>query len=307
MAPVSGSAADPVYGIDAGRTYESQGSAMSWGAILGGAVAAAALTVVLLAVMAGLGLAALSPWPNAGASPVGFTIGAGIGLIAIQWLSAGLGGYVTGRLRAKWVAVHTHEVFFRDSAHGFLSWATASVFGALLLGSIAASAVGTGTRAAATVASGAAQGGGAAAANVLQSEQYQLDALFRGTKAEMSASGAEARGEAGRILANGLPLAEIPAADRTYLAGMIAARTGIPAAEAQKRIDDVVAQAKAADAKARELAEAARKSASAAALFTALAMLIAAFVASVAAALGGSQRDTADLHETRRHQVATAT
>eukprot|EP01035_Chromulina_nebulosa_P062913 gene62913-86057_t len=122
MAPHSDAAADPVYGIDAGRTYESRGSAMSWGAILGGAVAAVALTLVLLAAMAGLGLASISPWPNAGASPAGFTIGAGIGLIVVQWLSAGLGGYLTGRLRAKWVAGHTDEVFFRASTQARTPW-----------------------------------------------------------------------------------------------------------------------------------------------------------------------------------------
>lgn len=304
MLASSGSPADPITGVDAGRTYESRGSAMSWGAILGGAIATLALTVVLVAAMTGLGLTMISPWPNSGASPVTFTVAAGIGLIVIQWLTAAFGGYVTGRLRAKWVAVHTHEVFFRDSAHGFLSWATASVIGAALVGSISAAAIGTGTRAAATVAAGAAQGGAVAASQMLPSQQYGLDTLFRGTKPDMAASSADTRAETGRILAHGLLETEFPAADKTYLAGMIATRTGIPPAEAQKRIDDLVAQAKAAEVKAREVADKARKSAAAAAIFTAIAMLIGAFIASVTAAFGGHQRDEAaeqdDHRNTRR-------
>lgn len=296
MADTPTMAADPVYGIEAGRTYEASASAMSWGAILGGAMAAVALTVVLLTLGAGFGLASLSPWANAGASAAGFTISAGIGLIVVQWLSSALGGYLTGRMRTKWTATHTDEVWFRDSAHGFLTWAVATVIGALVVGSAVSSAVGTGTRAAASVAAGAAQGAGGTAMEMVQTQQYGLDTLFRGSRPEVAATGAEARSEAGRILVNGLRAGEMPAADRAYLAGMIAARTGLTPAEAQKRVDDAVAQAKAAELQLREAADAARKSASAAAILTALAMLIGAFVASAAAAFGGSQRDDTDDH-----------
>lgn len=300
MADTPTMAADPVYGIGAGRTYEASASAMSWGAILGGAMAAVALTVVLLTLGAGFGLASLSPWANAGASAAGFTISAGIGLIVIQWLSSALGGYLTGRMRTKWTATHTEEVWFRDTAHGFLTWAVATVLGALVVGSAVSSAVGTGTRAAASVAAGAAQGAaqgaGGTAMEMLQSQQYGLDTLFRGSRPEAAATGAEARSEAGRILLNGLRAGEMPAADRAYLAEMIATRTGVPAADAQKRVDDVVEQAKAAELQLRETADAARKSASAAAILTALAMLIGAFVASAAAAFGGSQRDDIEEH-----------
>ena len=287
-------AADPVYGVAAGRTYESRGSAISWGAIIGGATAAAALTLVLVALGAGLGLASISPWSNSGASPVAFTISAGISLIVIQWLSSGLGGYVTGRLRAKWVATHTDEVFFRDTAHGFLSWAVASVIGAMLLGSAVASAIGTGTTAAATLASGSSEGAGTTAAQMLPSHLYSLDTLFRGTKPEAASSNADARAETARLLANGLRAGEMPAADKAYLAQLVGTRTGVPPAEAQKRVDDATAQAKATETASLQAADVARKSASVAAIFTALAMLIGAFIASAAAALGGSQRDDYD-------------
>jgi hypothetical protein len=274
------------------RTAESAVSAVSWAAIIGGAVAAASATLVLVALGSGLGLAAISPWHNAGASATTFTIGAGIWLIVVQWLSSGLGGYLTGRLRTKWVGTHTHEVFFRDTAHGFLTWALASVLGALILASAAASAIGTATQATATAASGAAQGAGAAAP-MAQSRAYDVDTLYRGEKPAMASSDPAVQAETTRILANGIASGDVPAADRTYLAQMIAARTGVSQDDAQKRVDDVVTQEKAAEAKARQAADTARKSASAVSIFTALSMVIGAFIASAAAALGGSLRDAA--------------
>ena len=119
---------------------EASASAVSWAAIIAGSVAAVALAIVLTSLAAGLGLTTVSAWPNAGASATTFTISAGIGLIVVQWLSSALGGFVAGRLRTKWAGVHTHEVFFRDTAHGFLSWALATIVGSLLLGAAASSA-----------------------------------------------------------------------------------------------------------------------------------------------------------------------
>lgn len=265
-------------------------SAVSWAAIIGGAVAAASATLVLVALGSGLGLAAISPWHNAGASAATFTIGAGIWLIVVQWLSSALGGYLTGRLRTKWVGAHTHEVFFRDTAHGFLTWALASVIGAVILASAASSAIGTGTQAAATAASGAAQGAGTAA-SMAQSQAYDVDTLYRGQKPDMTGTDPAVRAETTRILANGMRNGDVPAADRTYLAQLIASRTGVSQDDARKRVDDVVTQEKAAEAKARQAADTARKSASAVSIFTALSMVIGAFIASAAAALGGSLRD----------------
>lgn len=269
---------------------ESAVSAVSWAAIIGGAVAAASATLVLVALGSGLGLAAISPWHNAGASAATFTIGAGIWLIVVQWLSSALGGYLTGRLRTKWVGAHTHEVFFRDTAHGFLTWALASVIGAVILASAASSAIGTGTQAAATAASGAAQGAGTAA-SMAQSQAYDVDTLYRGQKPDMTGTDPAVRAETTRILANGMRNGDVPAADRTYLAQLIASRTGVSQDDARKRVDDVVTQEKAAEAKARQAADTARKSASAVSIFTALSMVIGAFIASAAAALGGSLRD----------------
>ena len=102
---------------------ESAVSAVSWPAIIAGAVAIAAVALILLALGSGLGLSSVSPWPNSGPSATTFGVYAAVWLIVVQWVSAGFGGYLTGRLRTKWVGVHTDEIYFRDTAHGFLAWA----------------------------------------------------------------------------------------------------------------------------------------------------------------------------------------
>ena len=264
---------------------EAASSAVSWAAILAGAFAALSLAVVLTSLGAGLGLTTISAWPNAGASATTFTITAGIGLIVIQWLSSALGGFVTGRLRTKWTGLHTHEVFFRDTAHGFLSWAVTTIVGTVLLTAASSSVIIGGVHAASTVAGGAAQ----TAISAVPS--YSVDTLFRSNQVNSSSSDQEAVAQATRILANGVRNGDVPQADRTYLAQLVAAKTGIPQPDAQKRVDDTIASVKDAETKAREAAEAARKATATFAIFTALSLMIGAFVASAAAAYGGNVRD----------------
>jgi hypothetical protein len=115
--------------------------------------------------------------------------------------------------------------------------------------------------------------------------------MFRGEKPEFAATGQQSRSETTRILANAAQAGSIPPADKTYLVQQIANRTGASETDAQKRVDDMTAQEKATETKAREVADAARKSASAFAIFTALSMLLGAFIASAAAAYGGNLRD----------------
>jgi hypothetical protein len=264
---------------------ESPLSAVSWAAIVAGTVAAIALTIVLTSLGAGLGLTSVSAWSNAGASATTFTIGAGIGLIVVQWLSSALGGFITGRLRTKWAGLHTHEIFFRDTAHGFLSWALATILGTLLLASAASSVVSGGVHAASSVAGGAAQ-------TVTSSvSSYAVDGLFRSDRIDASTSTQDAAAQASRILANGVRNGDVPPADRAYLAQLVAAKTGISQADAQKRVDDTIAGAKDAEIKARQAADSARKATATFAIFTALSLLIGAFVAMAAAAYGGSLRD----------------
>jgi hypothetical protein len=292
-------------------THESAVSAVSWPAIFAGAFVAAAASLVLAALGSGFGLASVSAWPNSGVSATTFTVMTAIWLVVVQWLASGLGGYVAGRLRTKWANIHTHEVFFRDTAHGFITWAVATILVAVFLASAAASAVSGGVHAAATVASGASQaaatgaataaaqgagtGGSASQGSPAQGSPaiapYNTDMLFRSPRSDSSASTADARAEAARILANGIAAGDVPSGDRTYLAELVAARTGVSLEEAQKRVDTAIAQAKAAEIKARQAADAARKAASEASIYTALSMLVGAFIACIAAALGGQRRD----------------
>lgn len=276
----------------ADQAVEASKSAVSWAAILAGAAVAISISLVLLTLGSGLGLASLTPSARSAASPGSLVAIATVWIVIVQWLSAASGGYVTGRLRTRWVGTHTHEVFFRDTAHGFVTWAVATAIVAVAVASAGSSMLAGGVHAATTMASGTAQGA-ASNAQIGSIAPYDVDALFRNTArdtardataAANNSAVTEGRGEATRILANGLSSGSVPDADRTYLASLIATRTGISQDDAQKRVDDVFTRA-------RESAEAARKAAAETSLLTALAMMIGAFVACAAAALGGHERD----------------
>src|SRR5271154_5560744 len=232
------------------RTLEAATSGIAWPAILGGAFATAALSLILVALGSGFGLASVSPWPNSGASVTTFTVMTAIWLVVVQWISSGLGGYLTGRLRTKWVGVHTHEVFFRDTAHGLLAWAVAAVIGAAVLASTVSSLLSGGAHLAGTIASGAAEGASQAAVqeNPLA---YYVDSLFRSDHPDANASGQNVQAETTRILATGIKNGDVPASDKTYLAQLVTAHTGLSQADAEKRVDDVIAKVKAAETKAR--------------------------------------------------------
>ncbi len=295
--------ASPLTG-EAGRyrdgTVESSTSGVAWPAIIGGAFAAAASSLILLALGSGFGLASVSPWSNSGASLTTFTVLTAIWLIIVQWFSSGLGGYLTGRLRTKWTGLHTHEVFFRDTANGFLSWAVASVIVAAFLASAVTSMMSGATQVAAGAASGGAQGAAQQSArsggDLTDPAGYFIDGLYRSDRPNPNASTQDVRSETARILAMGVRNGDVSPPDKAYLAQLVAARTGLSQADAAKRVDDVIAQAKAAELKAREAADAARKAGSYLSIFIGLSMLIGAFIASAAGALGGRQRDE---HATR--------
>src|SRR5882757_3624427 len=157
-------------------------SAASWPSIIAGAFAAASATLLLVTLGSGIGLASISPWHNHGLTVTTFAISGAIWLILTQWISAGLGGYIAGRLRTRWVGTHTHEVFFRDTAHGFITWAVATVLLAAVLSNSLMSGAGTAGRAVADVAAAGAQGTiqslGAPGSPV---STYSVDKLFRTT------------------------------------------------------------------------------------------------------------------------------
>jgi hypothetical protein len=287
--------------VEIESSAESSRSAVSWGAVIGGAFATGSLSVVLVALGVGFGLASVSPWPYSGASITTLKAMTIVWLIVVQWLSAGVGGYLTGRLRTGWTNIHPHETYFRDSANGFVTWAVATVIVALVLSSGLASAIGGATQSAATIVGGAAQGttqaAGTAAANrsgagsAADPSAYFVDTMFRSDTPKADAPAQDVRSETGRIMAKALKDGSLSAPDKTYLAKLVAARTGLSQADAEKRVDEVYAQAKDAEAKAKQAADDARKAGAQLAIFTALSMIIGAFIAAAAAALGGAHRD----------------
>jgi hypothetical protein len=257
-------------------------SAASWPSIIAGAFVAAAATVILLALGSGIGFASVSPWPYHGASVTTFAITTAIWLLVTQWISAALGGYIAGRLRTRWMGTHTHEVFFRDTAHGLITWAVATILVATVVAGSFMSAAGGAGRAVADA--------GAAPANSPVSV-YEVDKLFRTTNSGGSASLADARMETAHIVANAFVSGSVSDADRTYLTEQVAARTGATQADAQARVDGFLATVTQAQAKLKAEADSARKAAAEASLYLALSLLTGAFIASVSAALGGRIRD----------------
>ncbi|EVT73673.1 membrane protein [Stenotrophomonas maltophilia 5BA-I-2] len=162
-------------------------SAVSWGAIFAGAVAAAALSLILLILGVGLGLSSVSPWSFEGVSKETF------GWTSVAWLTftalaaSGLGGYLAGRLRTKWTQIHGDETYFRDTAHGFVSWAVATLLTAGLLTSAIGGVLGAGAKVAGATAGAAVSTAGVAAAGVGTAAaggqegdlNYWVDSLFR--------------------------------------------------------------------------------------------------------------------------------
>jgi len=276
---------------------ESSASALSWGPVIGGAVAAAATALILLLLGAGVGLTMVSPWSGESASFTTVSITAAIWFVVVQWLASALGGYLTGRLRTKWAGVHTDEVFFRDTAHGFLSWALATVVVAGLAGSAFTSLVGGGVQALASATSTATIAGATSGStdntgpNVAAG--YFTDALLRpqDLRNRVQTDDAAAVAEVSRILLNSATAGSMPDEDKTYLSAVVASRTGLTPEEAKARVDAVLQRIDQAKVETQEAAEKARKSASTTAMLGALSLLVGAFVASAAAALGGRQRD----------------
>ena len=280
---------------------ESSKSAMTWGPIFGGAAAAIGVTLILLLLGSGLGLTMVSPWSGQSSSLGTLGVTAAIWLVLVQWLSSALGGYVTGRLRTKWAAVHTDEVFFRDTAQGFISWALATIFVAGFLASSLTSLASAGAQAvgstAQAVGSTAAAAGTAAAASATSPldlpTAYFTDALLRPDQARAAApsNDAAATSEVSRILLNGAAEGQIPDDDKAYLASIVAARTGLSEADARARVDTVLKRIDDAKVATQKAADEARKAASTTALLGSLSLLVGAFIAAAAAAFGGSQRD----------------
>jgi hypothetical protein len=256
---------------------EPSGAGVSWAAVAAGAVVSCALTLVLLAFGIGLGLSVVSPWSGAGVSATTFKIGTGLYLIVIAMLSSSVGGYIAGRLRSRWIGVRADEVYFRDTAHGFVAWAFASILGAILLASPATSLIGAG-------ANGLGQGAAASRSGPMDS---YVDTLLRSEQpsAQAQSGSGDSRSELSRLFVasfrNG---GELKANDQGYVSKVVAARTGLNQADADKRVTEVVTQIKADT-------DATRKATAQLAFWLTASLLLGAFCASLAATEGGGLRD----------------
>jgi len=293
---------DSALEVGAAHSEAALGSAISWPAIIAGAVVASAFSLVLLTLGAGIGLGSVSPWSSNNPSVVTFGVLAAAWLVAVQLFASGIGGYLAGRLRVGWVGAHTDEVYFRDTAHGLLVWALGAVVSASLI-AFAASSIASGVTHAGASAMQAA-GAVASAASTSQSGRssaaegrtdYFTDMLFRADHPAAGADSTASAAEARRIFAMSAASGEMSDADRTYLAQLVAAKTGMSQTDAEKRVSDVVGQAKAAKDKAvdaaKTAADAARKTGVYVALWAFIALLVGAFSASYMATVGGRERD----------------
>ena len=284
-------------------------SAVSWAAIFAGATAAAALALILLLLGTGLGLSAVSPWTNNGIN--NGVSATSFGLTAILWLTFtqvvayGMGGYLAGRLRTRWLSVHSDEVYFRDTAHGFLTWAVASLASAALLTSVIGSIVGAGLKSAPVIL-----GENSTMLNpTSDAMNYFVGGLFRKSTDTQSVAAvnevinspsdaftaANRNNEVATIFANSIGRGDLPQADVAYVGQLISERTGLSQIDAQKRVIETYSalqtNLRKAELTTKEAVDKARKASAYATLWLFISLLMGAFVASWAATWGGRNRD----------------
>lgn len=288
-------------------------SAVSWGAILAGAAGAASLSLVLAFLGFGLGMSSVSPWAGQGTSAQNLGTGSILWVTLTQIAAASLGGYLAGRLRTRWIRTHTDEVYFRDTAHGFLAWAiatlaTAAVF-VSVIGAIASGTAKLGSAALVSTGAVAAAAATEGADDADASRGYVLDTLFRrsaaapapapvdATQPAYAGSGTSGTGssdEAARIFAHSVQVGSLSAEDARYLGQLITERTGLTQAESEARARAAYSEWEKVISTAKETADKARKVAAYAALWLFISLLGGAFFASYCATWGGKRRDLVD-------------
>jgi hypothetical protein len=300
--------------VGTARDTSASLGAVSWGAIFAGAAAAAALSLILLLLGMGLGLSSVSPWAAEGIDGSTFGVSSILWVTFMQLAASAMGGYLAGRLRTKWADVHTDEVYFRDTAHGFLAWAVATIATAALLTSAVGSIIGGGIQAGAAVA-GSAVSATVDSTAVVGSEvgdevgdstdeggpmSYFVDTLFRpdtqaGPSAVAAPDGPAADGanlgansgagapparttapvaEVTRIFANGIRAGAIPDEDIQYIGRVVAERTGLTPRQAEQRVRDVFANVQMAFSEAETAAREAADAAREASAYAALWLFI---------------------------------
>ncbi|KKB08012.1 hypothetical protein [Devosia chinhatensis] len=275
--------------VETGSTTGRESSSyVDWPAIFAGIVFASAVSLVLISFGSAIGLNFVGFNAREGAPAFLIAIGAASWFLWVQISSFMAGGYLAGRLRRRHFDATEDESDMRDGAHGLLVWGGALIIGAILaVGGVGAfaNAAGNAVATATVAASNTAEG----AADNIDPNAYFIDTLFRGNTAP-DAEGS--RAEAGRIFAQAaLGDGTLAADDRTYLANVVAANTGLSQEEAQARVDQVAANVEAARQQAIEAARVARNTAIIAAFLLAASSLVAAIGAYWAAQKGGNHRD----------------
>lgn len=283
--------------------------AVSWGAVFAGGVGAAAFALILLTLGTGLGLTSISPWLTGASNAKALGFAAVVWVCVTSILTSGLGGYLAGRLRRRWLAVDADEIHFRDTAHGFLSWAVATLFTAAILTSVVSGVVRTGAQTAATTAAAsgsvtmeAMQRGNPAAGMNTWPLGYFVDSLFRmpagsppPATAATTGSNETPRAETARIFLNSAATGDpLSPEDTAYLSQLVAQRTGLAPDAAQARVTTtytrLLQKISAMNTAAKSAADEARKITIGVSLWLFISLLMGAFSASLMATYGGRVR-----------------
>lgn len=266
--------------MEGGLMAAEERRSIQWSSVIAGALAAGAMSFILVGfgVAVGLGVSSASPtWRDASAA---LALLSGLYLVIQAIVSFGFGGYIAGRTARPAPALATIEDDGerRDGLHGLTSWALAVLIGAALLAIIGAAAIDRSPM--------RSSAGNATSAEPLLS--YELDKLFRAPRRPPNTDMRDARAEAGRILMTSSSHSGVSTDDRAYLVQQVAALTGLAAPDAERRVDGSIAASQTAINRAR-------RNSVIVAFSVAAATLIGAAVAWAAAVAGGRHRDGAPL------------
>jgi hypothetical protein len=252
------------------------GKTFSWGAAIAGAITAAAIAFILIALGTGVGLALTSPY--SGPSVGTMTIGGAVWLVLVQSIAFAAGGFLAGRLRARGEAIASAEARFRDGANGFLVWAIGALATALAIAVIGTISISGGVRAIAGVTQGTSE----------DQLGYFVDALVRAPVSRQTNLTDQDRAQVLRILATAIRDGGLANDDKNYLSSLVAARTGLNQDEAQSRVTNIFNRAQES---LKQVADSARSAAAYVAFWTFMSLLFGAVAATLGGILGGELRD----------------
>jgi len=268
-----------------------QRSYVDWPAIFAGTVVASAISAVLLTFGAAVGLSLTSAYEGQGISLAAFAIAAALWVVWVQVSGFLAGGYLTGRVRRRHYDATEDESDIRDGIHGLAVWGVGVIVGVMIAYSGAAGLASTATSAASSIAGGAATAAASSADDIAASADIYVDRLLRSQAPQTGATADDSRDQIRRVLLAAVTSGTLSDPDKAYLVQTVATRAGLPAEEAQKRVDELYAQAQQAEATARDAADKARRLSVVAAFVTAASLLIGAVGAYFGAILGGNHRD----------------